>query len=731
MLNELRPGIQFRQYQLLEQIGVGGQGVVWSAEDLQRNDIVAIKYNEILDSEEQQADDEMFERQLGKLLTIQHPNILPVYDFGLEKQVRYLVSPYISGGSLFERIHQSPLSFEDALRYSTEIASALDYLHGQGVIHRDIKSSNILLSLKNRTYLADFGLARSVSTTTQALHTGRGTPPYAPPEQHKLLEITPKSDIYSFGILLYEIFTGHLPWDGESILGIKQLYSNSELPDPCELNSTLPPLMKDVLRRVTSADPAVRPSSAREVMKMLYYIFNIKDFPLSNELTIDRASIRSHDADELFTRNLMRWSMDDDTTEPGLTKFALIHVDQKLKDMEKTGGRIGQFLLFHAVKYGYHEDHWWRKVADPRERLLVSSALLARRNEVIATRVMSHLVRDQVIRKMPGEQLAAVTAPLLETVLKSTNPALSYKLLSALHALVPAGSAWGGSILSAELSRLLGELAANDSDVGDQAACLIGHLRSQPALQILSKAADSDRLIPALLEVQRSAGHLPAFVSANIRWRVTLEWVAQRLTVQPARLFAAYMLALAGATLGIGTQVYLTYRLPEFMDAARISASLEQGLITGVIFSLGILLSRVIVERFAGAGALLRLALGTVAGAVGMNIAMFIFHVLFINTPPGGFLITLGCTLIAFTYSLGGLIRYRWVAMVLSSGAIVLAISSTWAAHLALASSITEWTPMFLYDYNWSWSQILIAAGMVGVWMGVLGNLVGLVVKET
>jgi hypothetical protein len=284
--------------------------------------------------------------------------------------------------------------------------------------------------------------------------------------------------------------------------------------------------------------------------------------------------------------------------------------------------------------------------------------------------------------------------------------------------------------LSADLNRLLGGLAVNDSDVGDQAARLIGHLRSQPALQVLSKEADSDRLIPALLEVQRSAGHLPAFVPANIRWRVTLEWIAQRLTVQPARLFAAYMLALAGATLGIGTQVYLTYRLPEFMDVARISASLEQGLITGVIFSLGILLSRVIVERFAGAGALLRLALGTVTGAVGMNIGMFIFHVLFINTPPGGFLITLGCTLIAFSYSLGGLIRYRWAAMILSSGAIFLAISATWAAHLALASSITEWTPMFLYDYNWSWSQILTTAGMVGAWMGVFGNLVGLAQKE-
>src|SRR3972149_6348501 len=126
MLSDLRSGYQFQHYQLLEQIGAGGQGIVWSAEDRGRNDIVAIKFNEILDSEQQQIDDEMFERQLGKLLSVQHAYILPVYDYGLEDQVRYLVSPYIAGGSVYERIKGGPLPLEDALRFSTEGESALD-----------------------------------------------------------------------------------------------------------------------------------------------------------------------------------------------------------------------------------------------------------------------------------------------------------------------------------------------------------------------------------------------------------------------------------------------------------------------------------------------------------------------------------------------------------------------------------------------------------------------------
>ena len=104
MIGTLRPGLQFNKYQLLEQIGVGGQAVVWSAEDPQLGLVVAIKFSEVPEDGQEKIDDTLLEQELGKLNLLRHPHILPIHDYGLTGQVRYLVSPYMAGGSLFEKI---------------------------------------------------------------------------------------------------------------------------------------------------------------------------------------------------------------------------------------------------------------------------------------------------------------------------------------------------------------------------------------------------------------------------------------------------------------------------------------------------------------------------------------------------------------------------------------------------------------------------------------------------
>jgi serine/threonine-protein kinase len=722
MINKLRPGFQFNQYNLLEQIGVGGQGVVWSAEDLQKQDVVAIKFNEVPVTGQEQVDDAQLEEQLRKIVLLRHPHVLSIHDYGMIDRVRYLVSPYVAGGSLYEKINNTPMQLADTLRYVSEIASALGFLHQNQIIHRDLKPANVLLDLHQDTYLSDFGLARSVSSTTQAMHTGRGTPPYAPPEQHKQLAITIKSDIFSFGVMLYELFTGQLPWNGDKILGMQQLYSKVEMPDPCEVNADLPPQLKDVLRRMTSADPALRPSTVREVAKMIDYIFNANgtlipelQTPLNDELILSR------DVPVLLKQKIAGWDSKKKGTLVNPTQLAMVHLYQKRKNSVE--GPLAQFLLYHSVLYDYHDEYWWQKTSDPRDRAVAFLALLEGRNEVVAGRVMAYLFKDRSTISFMRSKAPALSTLLLELAFKTKNPTLATQLLSGVQLITPPNHAWNDSTLPVEQGMLLGRAALVDNEAGDHAVQLIAHFHSKSAVEFILKNAARTQLPGILLKLQEASGSLPSSVGSHIKTQVFFEWANQQITTQPTRLAAGYATALIGSTLGIASQIYLTYRLPDFLDLTRISSSLIQGLITGFVFGLGIFLSRLIMERFKKASFFVRFSFASLIGALVMSAALFLFHLLFLNTMPAGWLIPLGCFVIACSYSVGGLIPWRFVKMMLTMASVVAAIVGTWLIHVNFSAAITDLTPLFQYDATWSLIQISFTAFCVSLGVGVLGNI--------
>lgn len=720
-LSEFTTGTWFHQYKLLERIGIGGQGVVWSAVDQVHNRIYAIKFTEVDKSDEATADDIRDEYHLKKLSELQHPNILPISGFGFEEGLRFIVMPYIPGGTLAEKVKRSAMNIEDVLIHGTKIASALDYLHHMGFIHRDLKSSNVFLDMAANDYLADFGLTRQVTTSTLAFHTGHGTPPYAPPEQLQMKAITPQSDIFSFGILLYEMFTGQLPWNGQKQLGMEQTHSDREIPDPREFNENIHPDVVTILRKATAANAELRPATSGVIMQMLQQVLGMSSLTISTEVPDEIENAKT-----ILETGVEQWNATNGTFNLGLTKFALVdlHHENVTTDLQK------RFALSQALTYGYSDETWWKIVSHLKDRLAVTSILLKKKNETITTRLIGHLKSDLDIRATPKELTDNMLMDLLEIGINTENEFFRQEIFEGIRSLARSGAAWKDNPDYLSMILRLGELAMDDTDSGDMAAELIGRFRFPSAARVIIDASDEYRKYAALLIVQRFAGVLPSFVKGGIRTRLFFEWVINRLMLQPVNLISAYTLVFLGAAFGFAIQVYLTYNLPNFLDTVRITTSLEQGLIVGSVFGLGIFLTKLINERFRATSISISVILGTVIGGLGINVAIFLFHILFLNTPPQSFLITAGSLLIAFVFSMNARISSKWIKIFLSTISIFVAILGTWWIHFNYAAAPVELTPMLRYDYQWPVNQIAWTALAVSIMVGVFGNLIDLSVAE-
>ncbi len=727
-LSKLQYGTQFKQYYIFEQIGVGGQGVVWSAFDKNNARVVAIKFNETDLSSQNQVEDRGRFRHADRLLELSHPNILPIYDYSLSGNIRYFVSPYLCGGSLVDRLQPGKFSPEDALRCAAAVANGLDYLHTQGLVHRDLKPGNILLDLNQNVYVADFGLARELSASTQVLHTGHGTPPYAPPEQHKRTQLTPESDIYSFGIMLYQFFTFQLPWNGKNTLAILQLQSNVEIPDPREVNSDLPHALVKVLRRMTAVNPAERQQSAIEAVEGLSQVFNIPLLKTTLDAQTNGYVFRRTDDEELLQKSFAFWDWSNGTTCTSLTRFALI--DQYLKGEGKRALTPGlqRFMLQHALTYGYHDDTWWAQVDDPHERLRSAATLIEKKVEEIAARSIKHLLTDPALRTINDLPSQSLTASLLEIAGKTRDPWLRQECLNTLIVLIPVEKKWRNIALSPEQDNALAELAIEDSDLGNEAARLIGHVRSLTATQRILQNTNRTRRNVALQMIQQAAGSLPASISMSTRFGIFLDWAISQLVAQPSQLLAAYGMAFLGMALGFGSIAYLTYRLPVWFDTIRITSALVRGLIMGASFGFGVFLTRLIAERFSRVNPILRIALATISGSIILTISENIYHILILNTPPHGILIMLGCLLTAIGFSLGAWTQARTLKIFVSLAALYASLAGSWWIHVS--GDIASATPMIPFEYSTPISQTLGLIFVATLPMAILSNVVSMTLKQ-
>ncbi len=441
----LEPGSEFGHYRIIEHIGRGGMADVWSARDVQLNRTVAIKTIAPDLSLPNANPVRLFEGEAKTIAALEHPHILPIYDFGSYQGQLYIVMRYVSGGSLEGALEDGALPVDEVLRLARMIGEALSYAHANNVIHLDLKPSNILMDSYRSPYLADFGLATLVGPEGKAKNPGSGTLLYMAPEQMISAELDHHADIYSYTILLFHLITGYLPFDAAQPLALKQLQGGAEIPNPQSLRPTLPMALHDVMRAGTAVKIEERTPTIMGVYEgfeaALRHTVALNAAPRPASRSVDRTTavggdlamlvvpptseddlgvlprtpssvLRSdvltaqagseararREAQDIYTRARRAWARGQGRFLLGVTHFMLIndfYAEAELHMLELDDAGM-QMLLRGAIEYDYQIDFWWAKLDETNRRWVALHALQSQNAaaRVRALRLLEHLMDD-------------------------------------------------------------------------------------------------------------------------------------------------------------------------------------------------------------------------------------------------------------------------------------------------------------------------------------------------
>ena len=308
------------RYEIIRKIGDGGMAFVYEAKDRLLNRVVAVKVlrPEFVDDEEFLA---KFKREAEAVANISHPNIVNVYDVGCDGKVNYIVMEYIDGQNLKEIIKtEGTLDEYTALDITKQIAKALGAAHKKGVIHRDIKPHNILISSEGRNVkVADFGIAKAATNSTMTnIGSIIGSVHYFSPEQAKGKPVKNNADLYSLGIVLYEMLLGKVPFKGDSPISIALQHINEDIEFSLEEKTQIPQSIRTLIKKLTEKDPTDRYQSSEEVIEDIEYI----------EQNIDLDFIKQYD--DFATRRMPPVEVVDNSN-----KFKTLGKEQKREPKEE------------------------------------------------------------------------------------------------------------------------------------------------------------------------------------------------------------------------------------------------------------------------------------------------------------------------------------------------------------------------------------------------------------